>query len=91
MSESTPVLKPRQVYFFSTCVVDLMAPQAGMDAVLLIRAAGIEVVFPPAQSCCGQPAYTSGTPKRRGVWRRPSLACSTSPGQSSCLRVRVPA
>lgn len=62
MSNPTPPVagRPRQVYFFSTCVVDLMAPQAGMDAISLIRAAGIEVVFPQAQSCCGQPAYTSG-------------------------------
>jgi L-lactate dehydrogenase complex protein LldE len=52
--------RPRQVYFFSTCMVDLMAPGAGVDAIGLIRAAGIEVDFPPAQSCCGQPAYTSG-------------------------------
>jgi L-lactate dehydrogenase complex protein LldE len=52
--------RPRQVYFFATCVVDLMAPQAGLDAIALIRAAGIEVVFPPDQTCCGQPAYTSG-------------------------------
>lgn len=52
--------RPRRVYFFATCVVDLMAPQAGMDAISLIRDAGIEVEFPDAQSCCGQPAYTSG-------------------------------
>jgi L-lactate dehydrogenase complex protein LldE len=52
--------RPKRVYFFATCVVDLMAPQAGMDAISLIRAAGIEVEFPEAQSCCGQPAYTSG-------------------------------
>jgi L-lactate dehydrogenase complex protein LldE len=62
--------KPRQVYFFSTCVVDLMAPQAGLDAIALIRAAGIEVVFPQAQSCCGQPAFTSGyTEEARRVAR----------------------
>lgn len=52
--------RPPQVYFFATCVIDLMAPQAGMDAIELIRAAGIEVVFPHDQGCCGQPAYTSG-------------------------------
>jgi len=58
---SSPIAeRPRQVYFFATCVVDLMAPQAGMDAIELIRAAGIEVVFPHDQGCCGQPAYTSG-------------------------------
>ncbi len=52
--------RPRRVYFFSTCIVDAMAPGAGMDSIQLIRAAGIVVDFPPAQSCCGQPAYTSG-------------------------------
>lgn len=62
--------RPQRVYFFSTCVIDLMAPQAGVDAIELIRAAGIEVDFPAAQSCCGQPAYTSGyTEEARRVAR----------------------
>ena len=62
--------KPTHVYFFSTCVVDLMAPQAGLDAIGLIEAAGIEVDFPAAQSCCGQPAFTSGyTDEARRVAR----------------------
>jgi len=52
--------RPPRVYVFATCVIDLMAPQAGVDAIELIRAAGIEVVFPHDQGCCGQPAYTSG-------------------------------
>ena len=52
--------KPSSVYFFATCVVDLMAPQAGMDAIALLRDAGLRVEFPQAQSCCGQPAYNSG-------------------------------
>ena len=52
--------RPAQVYFFSTCIVDLMAPGAGLDAITLIRDAGIEVLFPEDQSCCGQPAYSSG-------------------------------
>ncbi|NDY91345.1 (Fe-S)-binding protein [Ideonella livida] len=52
--------RPARVYVFATCVVDLMAPQAGLDVVGLIRRAGIAVDFPAGQSCCGQPAYTSG-------------------------------
>jgi len=52
--------RPSTVYFYSTCVVDLMAPQAGVDAIRLLQEAGIEVVFPHDQSCCGQPAYSSG-------------------------------
>jgi L-lactate dehydrogenase complex protein LldE len=47
-----------------------MAPQAGMDGIALIRAAGIKVDFPAAQSCCGQPACTSGyTDEARRVAR----------------------
>jgi L-lactate dehydrogenase complex protein LldE len=68
--DNGPAARPRKVYFFSTCVVDLMAPQAGVDAIALIRAGGIEVDFPAAQSCCGQPAYTSGyTEEARRVAR----------------------
>ncbi|MDE2454017.1 MAG: (Fe-S)-binding protein, partial [Burkholderiales bacterium] len=52
--------RPQRVYFYATCVVDLMAPGAGYDAIELMRGAGIEVDFPRAQSCCGQPAYSSG-------------------------------
>lgn len=63
-------MKPQSVYFFSTCVVDLMAPGAGMDAMALIKATGIAVDFPEGQSCCGQPAYSSGfTEEARRVAR----------------------
>ncbi len=58
--EPRPATRPQRVYFFATCVVDAMAPGAGVDSIELIRAAGIGVEFPQAQSCCGQPAYTSG-------------------------------
>ncbi|SUA21182.1 putative Fe-S oxidoreductase [Neisseria gonorrhoeae] len=37
-------------------------PEAGMDAIALIEQQGIRVHFPMAQSCCGQPAYSSGHP-----------------------------
>lgn len=37
-----------------------MAPQAGVDAVALMRHRGIQVEFPPDQTCCGQPAFSSG-------------------------------
>ncbi len=62
--------RPRSVYLFATCVVDLMAPQTGIDAIELIRAAGIAVQFPPDQGCCGQPAHSSGyTEEARRVAR----------------------
>ncbi|GAA3565679.1 (Fe-S)-binding protein [Marinobacter xestospongiae] len=52
--------KPQKVYFFGTCLVDLFFPDAGMAGIQLLEREGIEVLFPQAQTCCGQPAYTSG-------------------------------
>lgn len=55
--------KPDHVYLFGTCLVDLFQPGAGMDAVRLIEREGVQVHFPQGQSCCGQPAYSSGNPE----------------------------
>lgn len=52
--------KPADVYLFGTCVLDLFMPEAGMDVLTLLEQQGIRVHFPMAQSCCGQPAFTSG-------------------------------
>ena len=49
-----------RVGLFVTCLVDLMRPEIGFSALKLIRDAGYEVIVPPAQTCCGQPAYNSG-------------------------------
>lgn len=53
---------PAHVYLFATCLLDLFAPQAGLDAIELIERLGVRVRFPEGQTCCGQPAYTSGFP-----------------------------
>ncbi|WP_428774461.1 (Fe-S)-binding protein [Vibrio sp.] len=53
-------VKPKQVYFYATCLVDLFDPEAGLDAMTLLEQQGIEVIFVEKQTCCGQPAYTSG-------------------------------
>jgi L-lactate dehydrogenase complex protein LldE len=49
-----------RVGFFVTCLVDLMRPSVGFAALRLLEAGGAEVFVPPAQTCCGQPAYNSG-------------------------------
>jgi L-lactate dehydrogenase complex protein LldE len=49
-----------RVALFVTCLVDLMRPRIGFAAIELLEAAGCEVVVPPGQTCCGQPAWNSG-------------------------------
>lgn len=65
MTRPEPVAPPPpgDVYFFASCVVDLFAPEAGLDAISVLEYAGMRVAFPTAQTCCGQPAYTTGFPK----------------------------
>jgi len=48
------------VYFYGTCLIDLYYPNAGMASIKLLQDSGVNVIYPPAQSCCGQPAYNSG-------------------------------
>jgi L-lactate dehydrogenase complex protein LldE len=51
---------PRRVALFVTCMVDMIYPAVGMATVELLERLGVEVVFPPAQTCCGQPAFNAG-------------------------------
>ena len=60
MTHSLPPHRPDTVYFFGTCLIDLFYPQAGLAGMELLRRAGLRVVFPPAQTCCGQPARNNG-------------------------------
>ncbi len=48
------------VGLFVTCLVDLFRPSVGFASVALLEAAGCRIVVPPAQTCCGQPAYNAG-------------------------------
>ena len=45
---------------YVTCLVDLMRPAVGFAALRLLEGAGCEVVVPPGQTCCGQPAWSAG-------------------------------
>ena len=49
-----------EVYFYATCLVDLFYPDAGMAGIQLLRQAGVKVIFPEGQTCCGQPAFNCG-------------------------------
>ncbi len=49
-----------RVSLFVTCLIDLFYPSVGEDVVRVLRRLGVEVEFPPAQTCCGQPAFNTG-------------------------------
>jgi L-lactate dehydrogenase complex protein LldE len=49
-----------KVSLLVTCLGDVFFPDAGEATVRLLRRLGVEVDFPPAQTCCGQPHFNSG-------------------------------
>lgn len=57
---SAPGRTGPHIGLFVTCLVDLFRPVVGFAAVKLLEDAGCRVTIPPAQTCCGQPAYNSG-------------------------------
>ncbi|MGF1547180.1 MAG: (Fe-S)-binding protein [Thiotrichales bacterium] len=68
---NTSAERPREVYFFGTCLIDVLFPQAGLAAMKLLRRAGVRVIFPQGQTCCGQPPFNSGyRDEARAVARR---------------------
>lgn len=69
----------QDVYFFCTCLVDLFVPEAGLDAVTLLEKSGVRVHFPEEQTCCGQPAYTSGQPDEARAVARQQLGLFPQP------------
>jgi L-lactate dehydrogenase complex protein LldE len=49
-----------RVALMVTCVNDAMFPETGRAVVRLLRRLGVEVDFPEAQTCCGQPMVNTG-------------------------------
>jgi L-lactate dehydrogenase complex protein LldE len=54
---------PHTVQLFHTCLVNEVGPEVGMATVRVLERLGVEVLVPPAQTCCGQPAYNGGFPE----------------------------
>lgn len=45
---------------FVTCIADMMYAEVGESVVRVLRRLGVDLDFPEGQTCCGQPAYSSG-------------------------------
>ncbi len=51
------------VQLFITCIIDTLYPETGEAVVRVLQKAGVNVSFPPGQTCCGQPAFNAGLRK----------------------------
>ncbi|MCA9094508.1 MAG: (Fe-S)-binding protein, partial [Planctomycetaceae bacterium] len=49
-----------RVGLFIPCFIDQFYPHVGLATVELLERLGVEVDYPPAQTCCGQPMANSG-------------------------------
>jgi len=86
--------QPRQIHLFLPCLADLFYPVIGRASIKVLQRAGLKVVYPREQTCCGQWAFNMG---RHGAaramarhWVRvfesaPAVAC---PSGSCVLTVR---
>jgi L-lactate dehydrogenase complex protein LldE len=59
LSTLTPEIAMR-VALFLTCVNDTLYPGTGRAVVRLLERLGVDVDFPPEQTCCGQAHYNTG-------------------------------
>lgn len=51
---------PQRVQLFITCMVDSLYPDVGTAVVAVLERLGVDVEFPAAQTCCGQPGFNGG-------------------------------
>src|SRR5688572_3830521 len=49
-----------RVALMVTCINDALFPGVGQSVVTLLRRLGVDVEFPEAQTCCGQPMINTG-------------------------------
>ena len=45
---------------FVTCIIDHLYPEVGESTVNVLKRLGVDLDFPRAQTCCGQPAFNAG-------------------------------
>ena len=51
---------PKRVQFMVTCLCDTFFDEGAKASVEILEHLGCEVLFPEAQTCCGQPAFNAG-------------------------------
>ena len=54
------MISVKRVSLFVTCIVVMLFPDTGEATLDILEKLGLQVDFPAAQTCCGQPAFNSG-------------------------------
>jgi len=72
-------MRPHEVYFYGTCVIDLFFPEAGLAGIELLKREGVNVIFPRGQTCCAQPAYNCGYHEEARAVARAQMALFPKP------------
>lgn len=49
-----------RTHLFIPCFIDQLMPEVGVAVVDVLRHVGVELAYPPGQTCCGQPAFNGG-------------------------------
>jgi L-lactate dehydrogenase complex protein LldE len=60
-ADSAPGARPTRVQLLVTCLVDSFFPDVGFSVVSILERLGVTVEVPTGQTCCGQPAFNSGS------------------------------
>ena len=55
-----PSPQGKRASLFVTCLIDMLYPDTGMSVVDVLTHLGVDVDFPPGQTCCGQPGFNAG-------------------------------
>ena len=53
-------MRNKVVTLFIPCLIDSLYPEVGRATVNLLRRLGLDLIYPPDQTCCGQPAFNAG-------------------------------
>jgi L-lactate dehydrogenase complex protein LldE len=83
-----------RVALFVTCLTDQFYPHVGIAVTKILEHFGCEVVFPKAQTCCGQPFFNNGFHPEAAALAKKFVALFepydyiVSPSGSCCAMVR---
>ena len=72
-----------KIGLFIPCFIDAFFPEVGVATLQLLERFDLDVVYPPNQTCCGQPMANSGFEPTRTAPKRYLFATSTVSTTSS--------